>query len=186
MLNIGMELNSAITAAQIIAVVIIEIAFPEDVGGPLRITEAPRDIIVDGKTYVSSAILKKLTTPQAQNSVDRDNYKISFNDETHVLRDRFAVKRVGIPVYIKLVFLNPDGSLISEALDTYKGQTSGMVWSDGELTVSLTGQLAQLNGKKTRYTTSESQLDLSGSSADTCMAYVGDTTADNYLEWGRK
>jgi hypothetical protein len=186
MLNIGEELNSAISASQIIAVVIIDIDFPGDVGGPLRLTEAPRDIIVQGKTYLSNAILKKLTTPQAQSSVDRDNYKITFNDEKHELRERFAVKRIGIPVSIKLVFLREDGTMISEPLDTYKGQTSSMQWKKGELNVSLTGQLTQLAGKRTRYTTAESQQDLTGHNNDTCMRFVGDSVADNFLEWGRK
>jgi hypothetical protein len=186
MLNIGEELEGAIRAPQIIAVVIIDIDFPGDVGGPLRLTEAPRDIIVQGKTYLSNTLLKKLTTPQAQASVDRDNYKITFNDERHELRERFAVKRIGIPVSIKLVFLREDGTMISEPLDTYKGQTSAMQWKNGELNLSLTGQLTQLAGKRTRYTTAESQTDLNGHSEDTSMRYVGDSTADNYLEWGRK
>jgi hypothetical protein len=192
MINIGSELKNELQNYEITPVTLIDLHFPDTeavpAGGPMRITDAPRDVVFEGVTYVSSDEIRSIAAPQTQNSVDRDNYSIVFTDADIEMRNRFAVTYTGVPLRVRVVFRKKDGSLTGEALNVYKGQSSTVLWTDtdGDATcaIGFTGQLTQLEAKKVVMTTPASQETVDPT--DTCMQFSHNAVEDVALRWGKR
>ena len=186
MLSIGTELQGAIEAYEITAISFLTLGFTD---GALNITEAPRPITHNSVDYLSSSNLLGVAAPNTQNAVDRDNYSVIFADNDSAMRRRFETNGpTGVPLSVKLGFLDDDDNLISELLDVYTGQSSVMVQrrqGDGQiLEVGFTGQLTQLDAVKILSTTPESRRQIDPS--DTSMRHVHDGVLDSGIKWGRK
>ena len=186
MLSIGTELQGAIEAYEITAISFITLGFAD---GALHITEAPRPISHNSIDYISADNLLGVSAPNTQNSVDRDNYSVIFADNDSAMRRRFEVNGpTGIPLTVRLGFLDDDDNLISELLDVYAGQSSVMVQrpqNGGQvLEVGFTGQLTQLDAVKILSTTPESRRQIDA--RDTSMRHVHDGVLDSAIKWGRK
>jgi len=165
------ELLAAIKSYDITAVSFISLNFPTTSGstpGWWHITEAPRDITIGGITYNSSNELQGISAPATQNSVDRDNYSLSFADNNAAIRNRFTTASGGalnsIPIIVKLGFLKEDGTLISELLNVYSGQSSSVQWKSQNngfsCVVAFTGQLTQLDSSTPLMTSQSAQQTL--------------------------
>ena len=191
MIQVSDMLGDALRGRSITAVSFITLVFdPMDtVNGTLNITEAPRDMTVDGVTYTSADNLAALSAPETQNSVDRDHYTISFADSDGAMRNRFRAAGVhGVPVTVRLGLFDDSDEFISDLLNVYQGQSAAMTWRpQGQgyvLEVGFTGQLTQLDSANTFLTNPDSQAKLD--TADTSMNEVHSTTSDDAIRWGRK
>jgi hypothetical protein len=189
MIKVGTAVVDALDSYEIIAISFLTLEFPASSGGTMRITEAPRDITIGNNTFTSESNLMSISVPQAQSSFSRDRYTISFSDNTFLMREKFAATPAGVPLKVQLGFINQTtGTLISELLDVYKGQSSAIEWSkDGEgfvLKASFTGQLAQLGEMNTRLTSVNSQKEVD--TTDDSMIYIHNSTSDETLKWGRE
>jgi len=188
MISVSNQIENALLDYNLIAVSFLTLDFPSTNGGTLRITEAPRQVTVDNRTFSSSSNLLSVSAPNVQSSVSRDRYVISFADNDYAMRDRFGVNPAGIPLTVELGFINStSGQLLSELMNVYKGQSANLEWGkqrDGFVCkVGFTGQLTQLNASNPRMTTPESQQRYDAN--DNSMRYVHDTAADDALKWGK-
>ena len=193
MITIGQDLRNELESYEITPVTLVTLEFPhtEEVpaGGTMWITDAPRDMVVNGVTYFSSDQIHSISVPQTQNSVDRDNYSITFTDNDNAMRSRFGVSHTGVPLTVQVAFRKDDGSLTEEVLNVYKGQSSTVRWytDDGGsalCAVGFTGQLAQLSASKVLSTTPASQANVDTS--DTCMDFSHNSVEDESLKWGKE
>ena len=197
MISIGSALNTALSSQDIVAISFLTIGFTDavDTGGvpgtdrTLRITEAPREMVVGGNTFISATNLVGLSAPGVQANIDRDNYTVVFADNDSAMRARFASSGTsGVSLTVQLGLLDDNGTLISELLDVYKGQSATLNWTPAgsgyNLQVGFTGQLTQLGTANVRSSTPQSQNQYDAT--DTSMAYVHDTANDRALKWGKK
>jgi hypothetical protein len=189
MISVSTQIENALSDYNLIAVSFLTLDFPATNGGSLLITEAPRDVTVDGRTFSSSDNLLSVTAPNVQSSVTRDRYMVSFSDNDYAMRDRFGNNPAGVPLTVELGFIDTtSGQLLSELMNVYKGQSANLEWGkqrDGYVCkVGFTGQLTQLNTANPRMTTPESQQRYDAT--DQSMRYVHDTAADAALKWGKK
>ena len=189
MIQVSTTLSNALQQRSITAISFITLGFTQG-GGVLRITEAPRDMVINGVTYISADNLAALSAPETQNSVDRDHYTIAFIDSDGGMRNRFRADGVhGIPLTVQLGLFDENDDFIStELLNVYTGQSAAMSWraeSGGYVTeVGFTGQLTQLDSANTFLTNPDSQSKIDP--ADTSMNEVHSTTSDDAIRWGRK
>jgi hypothetical protein len=192
MITIGQDLKNELQSYEITPVTLVTLEFPNTAevpaGGTMWLTDAPRDISVGGITYFSSDQIHSISVPQTQNSVDRDNYSITFTDNDNAMRTRFGVSHTGVPLTVQVAFRKEDGSLTDEILNVYKGQSSTVHWFTNEesalCAVGFTGQLAQLSSSKTLSTTPASQESIDPS--DTCMNFSHNSVEDESLKWGKE
>ncbi len=184
MIRVSDMLKAELRSASFTAVTCLQITFSSS--DILRVTDGPRDITIDGRTYLATAQLHAISAPQAHTDVDRDNYTVSFLDADHSMRDKFAGSS-GIPLEVGVTFLSDSGSPTS-LLDGYRGFSSSIESreSNGTLitTVSFTGQLAQLDSNSPRLTTERSQGVVS--TTDTAFKYVHDAAYQSSIKWGKK
>ncbi len=184
MLDVGSAVRSELRSYSFTAVSCLEIRFSSS--DIMRLTEAPRDITVGGRTYASSDRLRALSAPQSHTDVDRDTYTVAFLDADHVIRDKFAGKS-GIPMTVGVTFLTDSGGL-TDLIEGYRGLSSAIISreEDGTLVtlVSFTGQLAQLDANSPRLATDKSQKAFSAT--DTAFKYVHDAANRASIKWGKK
>ena len=192
MIQIGSELKGELKSYEITPVSLIELTFPNTeavpAGGVMRMTDAPRDLVFDGVIYYSSSRIRAISAPQTQNSIDRDNYSITFVDADKEMRNRFEATHTGVPLIVRVVFRMGDGSITTEALNVYKGQSATVKWyeQDGDAlcAVGFTGQLAQLDATKVTMTTPANQESIDPT--DTSMQYSHNAVEDQSIKWGKK
>ena len=192
MISIGQELKGELRSYEITPVTLITLEFPNtatiQAGGTMRITDAPRDLVIEGLTYYSSDQVKNISAPQTQNSVDRDTYSITFSDSDNAMRSRFDKTHTGVPITVRVAFRKSDGNLADEILNVYRGQSATVRWyseeGDSLCDVGFTGQLAQLEATKVLSTTTASQFNVDAT--DTSMAFTHNAIEDVNLRWGKK
>ena len=192
MISIGQDLKDELQNYEITPVTLITLDFPDTdavpAGGTMNFTDAPRDLVIGGTTYFSSDQVKNISTPQTQNSVDRDNYSITFTDGDAAIRSRFDKTHTGVPINVRVAFRKADGTLTTEILNVYRGQSSTVRWylADGDALcdVGFTGQLAQLEATKVISTTDASQFNVDDT--DTSMAFTHNSIEDVNMKWGKK
>ena len=186
MLNISQQLIDEIESYNIVPVQLLQLDFPANAGGVMRITDAPRDIDFGGQTFESADNLIEIAAPQTQSNVDRDNYAIVFSDNDTAIRTRFQVSHTGVPLTVRLLFLRADGTLTTDALNVYSGSSSPVAWEVRNgvaiCQVGFTGQLTQLSSAKSVFSSDEQQRTRSAN--DSSMRYAHSTTRN--LPWGRK
>ena len=199
MITVDPSIKAALAQYNIVPVTLIEIewsASEPNAGGTLRITDSPRDITINGVTYPASAILKGLTPPRTQSTVDRDQYRLQLADPDGAIRSRVEVQPSGVPMSVQLTFVaedlddNNNVKLLPNTMDVYRGFLSGsnLGYESGApvYTLTFTGQISQLSASRPRLTSQESQQEFSAASAtDTAFNYVHTYDTDDILKWGR-
>jgi hypothetical protein len=188
MIDVSTGITNALDDVTITAVSFITLDFPAIAGGSMLITEAPRDITIDGRSFSSESNLVSLSAPAVQSSISRDKYTISFADNNYLMRDKFSLAPAGVPLTVEMGFVNSaTGELLPDLLNVYKGQSGTIEWSKEDegyiLKASFTGQLTQLKTIRSRKTSETSQRDIDND--DRSMRYIHDSAGDTTLKWGR-
>ena len=190
------DLREVLGEYRIVPVTLLTIDFSTAAGGTLRLTDAPRDLTIATNTYLAgisgAAIgIKGISPPRTQSTVDRDVYQIQLADPTgDLVNNRINVQQSGVPLTVQMSFVRESGGttgLLPDLLNVYSGFSSGaQVSYDGDsptVSMSFTGQIAQLSVSRPRLTSDEQQQRLH--SGDTSLQYAYEDQAANTLKWGR-
>lgn len=165
MLSVDSTLTTALDQAELNLILLVAIDL--GVGGIVRLCDAPYPVTVGGSTFqstdpdVQDYMIVQVSVPEGQQEAGRDLYQITFSDPNGTLRDSLITYGwAGIPVDVLLTFYGADRAL-TPALEVYTGVTSGLSISTDDsgvlLTITCSGQLAQLDGSQIIVATSENQ-----------------------------
>ena len=154
---------------------------------PAFFCDAPHDVTLRGRTYVSTPDIISASPPPAGNQPDRDLFQIILAEREEgdtwfeLLTGRV---KTGITVEVAMTFLY--NGAYTEPLNVYRGGSQAVEREFNEQGVSVrvtfSGELAQLDGEAAMVTTPDNQAirDLTGQ--DTCFNDVG---VIRDLAWGR-
>ena len=120
MLSIGSDLRAAINLTDAVFVALVSIEWENDFGGPVRMTDAPHSVTLDGLTYEPIGALISVTPPQANGLIDRDLFSIRLSDPYFVFKENLEQESTGVPVSIKVAaYVN--NRIVTESLSVYEG-----------------------------------------------------------------
>ena len=124
----------ALLADDAVPNMLLEVDFSAAVGGVQRMTDAPRDIVSDGETFLAHQGVSGLSAVQPQGVSDRDLLEVVFEDPEPgdaSWYHRFTSQGyTGISASLGVVFEADDGTL-SSRLAVYAGRCVSVVL-DGE------------------------------------------------------
>ena len=186
MLNISNTLSAAIASYNVAPFILVELGFRADNGGTVYLADAYRDITHNGNTYLASAGLNQVQTPQAQADLNRGLFSISLADPTFVYRTRFLNQPKGVPMSVVTGFFDSDGNQLADTAGAFNGKVISASHRIDErgvavTTVQATSPLSKFTQTQTRSTTANSQKRIHPS--DTCFDRSFDTSNDT-RKWG--
>ena len=186
MLQISNGLRALIENNTAIPFILVKIDFQTD---PLHITDAPRNIVYNGATYIASGGLKSVSPPKVESQVSRDLFEVVIGDPDNTLRFKLDYENIGVSLSIVSGFVDPaTNNLHSEFLSVYAGRISKVSWAIEEdspdVVIECSGPFTKLKQIINRTTTAESQRKLYPN--DSSLDYVYDTTNEATVKWGGK
>ena len=189
MLSIGSDLSAAINLTDSVFVALVSIDWSDNVGGPVRMTDAPHDVTIGGTTYESVGALVSVTPPQANGLIDRDLFSIRLSDPYFVFKDNLDDEATGTPVSIKVAaYVN--NQIVAETLSVYEGFLSSaevVVEGDADspepvVTLNCVGPFAKLYQITGRTTSPNSQKERHPN--DTSFDRSFDVENEATIRWG--
>ena len=177
-----------LSAEVVVPVLLVQITLRD--GTVHRITDAPEDVTVSGNTFVSEADLVGTSNPEYRPPNERATWVLSFAEDPNAAdtqnqwHQRFSGSVTAARLVVMVAFLSEDLETLSEPLTIYRGKGASVqtrIENERiETRVGWTGPLQRLDSSFSRFTTNESQQQVSAS--DTSFDFVGDT--DRNLPWG--
>jgi hypothetical protein len=187
MLQVNNDLKALLQSSVVVPFVLIKIDFSSAVGGAVFITDAPREVVYNGDTYLPNGGLKSISPLRAEGQISRDLFDIQLLDPDTTYREILKIESTGVSISITAGFVDPETEIInSNFLDVYRGRINKTSWSveDNTPTVNIqaSGPLTKLQQIVSRTTNDNSQqLYHPG---DTSLALSYDTQDDKQLKWG--
>ena len=176
----------ALKADDAVALALLEISFPSAAGGTKRMTDGPRNVTVNRKTYRAHQGLAGVSPVAPQDASDRHLLEIQLWDPDPgpaSWHTRFTSRGyAGIRVELAAAFVAADGSL-SLPLSAYVGKCIGekLGWKDGRVVVArFAGAFARRSGNPVVATDAAQRGRLA---TDKSLKFI--SVARN-IEWGRK
>jgi hypothetical protein len=153
-------------------------------------TSGPSDQEFGGGTYLASGKLQSVDPPKLSPAVDREAYKIVYNDPDFELRSYFeaGISGVLIDVYFVLVdVLNPEVRL-GDPILAYSGYVDAPTYSidpDGNVTATIEGTspMGSLAVTNTVITAKDSIKQINPD--DTCFDQIYEGSKALTLLWGK-
>lgn len=187
MLQVTSLLRSVLESDTIAPVLLVSIGFSPAVGGPIYITDAPRDITYLGNSYSADGGLRGLSPPKAENQVSRYLFDVSLGDPDGTYRALFNIESTGVPVTIVAGFVDlQNKTLYPDFLPIHAGKitnTAYTVESDSPvIMIQCSGPFLKLQQIINRVTTESSQKFYHPN--DTSMDKSFDANNEEIKKWG--
>lgn len=171
-----------------------------DIGSSIKHTNYFRDLVTPFGTYSAENGLVGIDTPKMDSNLDREAYRIIYADPSFQMRAMAEQGMTGIPVAIRLGFINTSGQTVNgtaasepflnsnDFITSYIGVVDfpNLVVQEDEVLVTLecASPMASLNLVKP-HLTSQNYI-RSINSGDTSFDQVYQGSASINLLWGKK
>jgi hypothetical protein len=184
----------------------VEYFFLVSIGTGWYSTSLPYDITIGGVTYHSADGLMKADPPRLSKTVDREVYRLQFADPAFTLKAMFESGAAGLPVTVRMGFLNPSttnmvdstgttvrvGAAFKNILDTlivYQGTIDSHSFaqdfeSGGVATIECSSPMSDLDMSRPFYTSREGIRQWNAN--DTAFDQIYDGSKQVVTKWGKK
>ena len=174
---------------------VIESFLLVEVGATYKTTDFYSNITLsNGVTYTNDGSLIKADPPQLSTNVDREQYKLVFQNVNFTAGETFEQTPVGLLVTVRAGFVDPDTSLpytnIADTVLIYKGrvESSGFSIETSEIgntvvAISCSSPMADLERTNKLFTSKDALRNIDPD--DTSFEQIYENAGQILLKWGK-